>query len=310
MNLFRKPRLLLALLILANYDPFQGEVHAAGNAPACEADLESATWVVERFFDRDGFPERAKYYTGEMSPTARQPTIGAGLPDGVGLSHRLVVVNCPRAAYATTLSVDTRGGDWYLYLLHQDGTWKIEAVRTLFLPGFFHSLLEYLVANRDRLDEVDRESAAALAAARTALPNVAGLEEEIEPAADMLARMLLAVSTDAQLRQYFIDNEEAFRRLAAEVGRYPSLRQVTNSGRMEPKVEAARPLVGQMRQLGIRVITPAARPGCTFFGIAGVADNEVGYLYAAPGCTVPEISPGPFIYVEQVAPDWFLYKTT
>jgi hypothetical protein len=39
-------------------------------------------------------------------------------------------------------------------------------------------------------------------------------------------------------------------------------------------------------------------------------DNWVGFLHATPGCTMPEMSPAPFIYLELVAPGWYLYKTT
>ena len=39
-------------------------------------------------------------------------------------------------------------------------------------------------------------------------------------------------------------------------------------------------------------------------------DNRVGYIYAPAGCTPPPLSPGEYIYVEAVAPGWYLYKTT
>ena len=41
-----------------------------------------------------------------------------------------------------------------------------------------------------------------------------------------------------------------------------------------------------------------------------LATLGMAYLYAPPECAVPEISPGDYILVEELAPGWYLYKTT
>jgi hypothetical protein len=47
-----------------------------------------------------------------------------------------------------------------------------------------------------------------------------------------------------------------------------------------------------------------------FVVIGGVTDNEAGFLHVPKGGSAPEMTPEDFIYVDRIAPGWYVYKTT
>ncbi|HEX3084666.1 MAG TPA: hypothetical protein VHP99_09110, partial [Pyrinomonadaceae bacterium] len=49
--------------------------------------------------------------------------------------------------------------------------------------------------------------------------------------------------------------------------------------------------------------------GTVEFIIGGVTDNTVGFLYS-PANQPPMISSNSYIWVEEVAPRWFIFRTT
>ena len=46
------------------------------------------------------------------------------------------------------------------------------------------------------------------------------------------------------------------------------------------------------------------------FTIGGILDNSVGFLYLVAPEAPPQIDPGEYIWVEQIAVDWYLFRTT
>ena len=49
-------------------------------------------------------------------------------------------------------------------------------------------------------------------------------------------------------------------------------------------------------------------PGCVFIQILVFEKMEVGFLYSNDSSELPKISPKDFIYIEEVAPGWFIYR--
>jgi hypothetical protein len=114
-------RSLLLILTLALVGASPGGVLGAPTSqdrPKCAQPWVSPVRLVERFYDRAGFPDRASFYTGEMlEHYSDAPTLGLLLPDDVRVQHRSVLVGCERAVYATTTSTPEHGEDWYLHML-------------------------------------------------------------------------------------------------------------------------------------------------------------------------------------------------
>ncbi len=265
---------LLALAAAGPCDAQGGPVEKTG----------SPEWLVQRFLARDSFPDRARYYTGEMESYASAPTLGATLPASVRVSFRALERGPGEAVFAAHLSDGTHAQDWYLYLVRGGEVWKLEAVRTLVLPPLFYTILDSLAAGTNAPDSL----------------------------AAMVQGMRLTASSDSALKAYFAAHAREMDALAALVARTPSLRLATGDGRVEPAGADAREIRVALRALHIGAASRdgVEAPGCVLLTIGGMADNEVGYLHAPPGCKVPKMSPERFIYVERVAPGWYLYKTT
>jgi hypothetical protein len=243
--------------------------------------------LVHRFFDRDGFPERARYYTGEMIRHFRDaPTLGSGLAPDVRVTYRPLHRSAQRAAFAATLSDSVRAFDWYLYLERVADRWTLRAVRSLAMPVEFHALLDSLSAMASPPDSLAR----------------------------LRDRMDLATRSDSALAAHLRANAARFDELASLVSAAPSVELVGHDGQLEPRSAhdaISRRTIALLRELGLSsVYRSADYPGCLFLGIVAVSDNELGYLYAPPGCREPAIDPELFIYVERVIGPWYVYKTT
>jgi len=63
------------------------------------------------------------------------------------------------------------------------------------------------------------------------------------------------------------------------------------------------------RSLGISTVRFESGRSVTFT-IGGILDNSVGFLYLVAPEAPPQIDPGEYIWVEQIAVDWYLFRTT
>ncbi len=48
--------------------------------------------------------------------------------------------------------------------------------------------------------------------------------------------------------------------------------------------------------------------GCVFVQVNSFNKMEVGFIYASGNYELPSVSPGEFIYIEEVLPDWYIYR--
>ena len=106
-----------------------------------------------------------------------------------------------------------------------------------------------------------------------------------------LANIELILKSDAELRAWFVEHREALDRLAALASR--------EAGR-----EQARSLAASLR------LSSVSAEGATVrVLVGGIMDNSVGFLYS-PKQPPPEITTYEYIWVEELAPGWYLYRTT
>jgi hypothetical protein len=264
---------------------------ARAQEPARASESGSPAWVVEMFYARPTFPLKAKHITGEYAANyADAPTMGSRLPPTVAVTSRPLLMEPDRAAFATSLRDASHAEDWYTFLRREGGVWKIEAVRTLALPPIHYMLLDSMEAKR----------------ARGELP------DSLVPMAET---MRLAAQPDSALKAHLLAHQADFRALAERFAASAGIEAVAADGAVSPAgamPEAERRAV----MAGLRALRLGAVfrlgdvPRCIFLKIGGAGDNQVGYIHAPPVCTPPPLSPGGYIYVEPVAPGWFVYKTT
>jgi len=56
------------------------------------------------------------------------------------------------------------------------------------------------------------------------------------------------------------------------------------------------------------IYSDAEHPGCVFVQVSGFERIEAGFIYTSNKAGVPQISPERFIVIEEVLPNWFVYR--
>lgn len=103
--------------------------------------------------------------------------------------------------------------------------------------------------------------------------------------------MLLTIKSDSELKTYLINNFNDFKNVFS---------LYSNGEIKQSEIEAKRLFINHV-----------GYNGAVFeLNIGGILDNSVGYLYVPPGTNQPKMSTSDFIYVEEVADRWYIYKTT
>lgn len=264
-------------------------VLAAASSPrdahAQKAEAGTPTWVVERFYSRDAFPERGEYLAGELAEFREARTPGSALPEGARVTIRPLRMQEGRTVVAVTVAAGDTPRDAYLHLQRDQGRWQIVAFRALALPPLFFMAMDEVGAKTARTPEDER----------------------------MLRNMRLTAASDSALKAYFVQHRSAIEELgraAAGAGDVSWLgaAPADDEGTLSPALLRIRE---QLRALDLDAVgRDEEASGCVLLHIGGMLDNSVGYLHAPRGCQVPEMTPGYFIYVEEIAPGWYLYKTT
>jgi hypothetical protein len=250
-----------------------------------QAEERTPAWVVERFYGREEFPDRGEYLAGELARFREARTRGSTLPAGARVTIRPLRVQEDQAVVAVTVATEDTVSDAYLYLHRGGGRWQIVAFRALALPPLFFMAMDEVRALPTRTAEHER----------------------------MLRNMQLSAASDAALKAYLVQHRPAIEELGRAaagagdvewVGADPS----DDEGTLSPALLRIRE---QLRALDLEAVgRDDEASGCVLLQIGGMIDNSVGYLHAPEGCRVPEMTPGYFIYVEEIAPGWYLYKTT
>ena len=163
--------------------------------------------------------------------------------------------------------------DLYFYL-SLDGVWRVRAMRALALTGIVRGAYEYLKSKSTRTAE----------------------EEE------QFANTQLVLASDEVLRGWFKQNQPDLNKLF-ELSKV--MKPGDFSSTENPKYAG---LKSQLRLLHLS-LAEAKENGNVEFVIGGVTDNTVGFLYS-PSNHPPAISSDEYIWVEEVAPKWFLFRTT
>jgi len=108
----------------------------------------------------------------------------------------------------------------------------------------------------------------------------------------LLKSLQLVVGPDDDLQTYFTENINSFYNL---VGAFQN--------------KATDKLNELMNSLYLDYIfTDEKFPNCIFILVSELGSMEVGYIYAANKKDLPGISPGRFIYVEGVLPNWYVFR--
>lgn len=106
-----------------------------------------------------------------------------------------------------------------------------------------------------------------------------------------LQRMEFAIKSDSEIKAFFLKNEDEFSQLV----------KLTTSDKDKAIIKAKDVYITNIQ------VGPS---GIIKFVIAGITDNSVGFMYIPGGVMTPIISEREYIYIEEITPMWFIFKTT
>lgn len=165
--------------------------------------------------------------------------------------------------------------DLYFYLGFS-GDWKINAMRRLALTGILEDLYLALKAKKNLTQEEK----------------------------DTLANVELVLASDKALKEWFLRNRAAldsFCNLIQSKMQSQSL-FINSSDKRFPEIAES------LKRLHLSGVDAQAG-GNVEIVIGGMTDNTVGFI-CSPARKPPAISPSSYIWVEEIADKWYLFRTT
>jgi hypothetical protein len=147
----------------------------------------SPEWLVDMFFGKSSFPDKANYLTGELIEESNEKTVGEELNGKAKVSFHQIKATNSTCVFAVEVQTETKTIDFYSYLIKDVDEWKMTAVRRFLLPAFIYT-------------------------ARDSLLNLNTL-----PPGDsvFLLSLQLFTASDQELKNYLTSNRESFEDLIA-----------------------------------------------------------------------------------------------
>jgi hypothetical protein len=247
----------VALNIFAFFLLFAGQINSQ------QFSSGSPEWLVDMFFSKSSFPDKANYFSGEMLEESDEPTIGEEL-NGKGeiFFHQIKATN-DENVFAVEVKLENKVIDFYSYLKKENDSWKIFAVRRFILPDFLFQVADSLSQLHSLADS------------------------------SFYLSLKLFIMNDAQLKNHLISNLDSFNKLIDYFNK--------DDKEVGDKMLA---------NLGLNEIFRDKNfPGCIFLLINSFQKMGVGFIYAGESVKLPEISLNDLIYLEEIIPGWFVFRT-
>jgi hypothetical protein len=260
---------------------------AQKKAAASSGETQAITAIVRRFYGDSVVPDRASILTTRYATLLdTTPTPGAIMPRGTRLVIREIERDSAHAVYETESGPENQFADWYTYLVREGGTWKIDNVRIFELPPVHYLILDSLVAKKNLADTLSW----------------------------MRDRMKLASSNNAALKAYFAAHKAAILKLAADFESHTAVTALNETGETIPanalQASDTHTLTSALHSLDLgAAMRNLSALQCVRYKIGGADQATVGYMHFKPTCPLPKMGTEDVIYLERVAPDWYLYRT-
>lgn len=264
-----------------------------GHFAFSQADPLSLTKAI---FDREGFSELKNHITGEYKGHPN----GSDLNSEVTMEFLLLDQEDDRAVVSINFADSTGDSfDCYLHFVH-DSVWKATAFRSLAMTQIPYDIKTEL--ERLTEDEIDQ----------LILDTKNGESDfmKIKSREDFdyeLGNLRLLLSTDKEIVEHFLRNEEAFNQVKNQI-----LEEFHSAIEQEGAVRIGDDQKSSLRKLFISSVKTG---GFDFsetmnFSIGGMLDNTVGYLFVPEGKSVPAMHPDRIIMIRKIGNGWYIYKTT
>lgn len=256
------------------------------------AEKGSCEWIVEQYFIAPEFPDVKDYIAKEeYDYQLSHPSLGEMFREAIDsnfikITYRNIHEDSETSVYAVTFSSKNLDTDMYCHLHNKEGKWKIHAVREVAMTGIYFAMIEQIESLSSIPDSMlfDYENAK------------------------------LVVSSDKELKQYFINNESKFNKIVTLYKQHPSLKKTTSYlydrkfHKTDADYNADKTAIKLMKELFISSINRGNDN--ISFQIGGILENTVYIMYNPDENSPPKMSPNDNIYVEKLAPNWYIVKTT
>jgi hypothetical protein len=260
---------------------------AQGKSATPSAETQSISAIVHHFFADSVLPDRSSMLTPRFDKLMdTTPPPGAILPRGARLVIREISRDSASAVFETETGPATRFADWYTYLVRDAGKWKIDNLRVFELPPVHYLILDSLEVKKNLPDSI----------------------------AFVRDRMRLSASSNAALKAHFAAHKAAILKLASMFESHAAITGFDESGATIPANALpetdGKALSAAMHALDIgAALRRLDAPQCVRYKIGGVDETTVGYMHFGASCTKPVVGREDVMYMERVAPDWYVYRT-
>jgi hypothetical protein len=265
-----------------------GSVASAQRKSATSAaETRTIAALVRRFYADSVLSDRSTIATARFAKLLdTTPTPGAMLPRGTRLAIREIERDSAHAVYETESGPEKHFADWYTYLVRESGKWKIDNVRIFELPPVHFLILDSLEAKKN-------------------LPDSLGFARD---------RMRLAASSNAALKAHFAAHKAAILKLASDFESHTAVNALDESGATFPAdalpQDDRNALTAAMHALNLgAALRKHDALQCVRYKIGGAEQTTVGYMHFGATCEKPTMGTEDVMYMERVAPGWYVYRT-
>jgi len=235
------------------------------------------------------------HITGEYSGNPN----GRDLDENFNLHFLLLMQDENNAIVAMKINdEDGNGIDYYLFF-RKEIVWKMHAIRSLYIPRWFISMV-------NELEQMTNEE----------ITNIINSNNEfvifstIDEYNFWVGNGRLILETDDNIINHFIENKEKFERLRDLAIR--EFEELFPDRNIEGRINLISDFESEFRRLYISSISVG---GIEFglslnFLIGGILDNSVGFIYTNDPRNLPRMSPNRVIMIREIGDGWYIYKTT
>jgi hypothetical protein len=266
---------------------FGSVANAQGKVAASGAETRTIAAIVRRFYADSILADRNDIVTARFATLLdTTPTPGAMLPRGTRLAINEIQRDATHAVFETESGPEKHFADWYTYLVRDSGKWKIDNVRIFELPPVHYLILDSLEAKQNLPDS--------LAVVRD--------------------QMRLAASSNAALKAHFAAHKAAILKFAADFESRTAMNALDESGATFPANTLSESdrntLTAAMHALKLgAALRKHDALQCVRYKIGGAEQTTVGYMHFGATCEKPTMGTEDVMYMERVAPDWYVYRT-
>lgn len=260
--------------------------------------------LVAKYFDKE-----LRNYKSVLIGEAKEQNFNPNdIGKEVSKEFEILSEEIDHAVIAVTLNDGEQNTDLYAFLV-KDNEWKIKAFRSLWLPGFFYSMLEeYNDLDKSGIEKKYNENIETVKQKNDSISKkditakIGTLDEFVAE----IQNMKLTVSSDNNLVNHFNENKTQFKNI---LGKILSDTAIVNKGTWRINKKDIE-FKTDLNIILISSISGSETNKMIDFSIGGMIDNSVGYFYCKDKNSIPKMSDNRYIMIKSLGNGWYLYKTT